>query len=284
MATVTMSSVWDRTTDFLQESAGKYLPLALLLIAVPLALGGIVASVANTMTGGTDRGLRLVIIGLSLVSLWGQLGIAALVTGVAGQTGDAGKQGLARLPKVIVVFVLFGLGFVLLLVPPIIALLLTGTDLAMLGSNDPVLVQLAIRAVQPGYAWFIVLYSLAAMVVMIWAAIRLALLLPIVAAENLMLGAFRRSFALTKGLTLKIFGVLLLLIVVSGVAQLAAKAVFGTVFALVGMGTDPLAVGSLIATVLVAMVSAAFAVLSSVFSSNLLVAVRDNAPVDAPGA
>ncbi len=280
MASVNMSAVWDRTTEFLRDSGARLAPLVLLLIVAPLALGGVLTAIGNGMAPGSRQGVQALTIGLSFVSMWGQLAIAAMVTGLAPSSQRAGALGLARLPKMIGASLLLGAAILLLLAPVLVALLRSGTDLAMLGSGDPALVQLAMRAIPPAYVWFMVLWSLAALGVILWASIRLSLLLPVVAAENLLLGALRRSFAITRGLALKIFGVFVLLAVVSNIAQLAAKAVFGTVFALLGGGTDPLSLGSLVTTLLVATISAAFVMLSAAFLSNLYLAVRGGAATD----
>lgn len=284
MASVNMSAVWDRTTEFLRDSGARLAPLVLVLIVAPLALGGVLTAIGNGMTPGTRQGVQLLTIGLSFVSMWGQLAIAAMVTGLAASAPQAGALGLGRLPKMIGVSVLLGCGFLLLFAPVLVALIRSGTDLNMLASGDPALVQLAMRAIPPSYVWFMVLWTLGVMGVILWVSTRLSLLLPVVAAENVLIAAFRRSFAMTRGLALKIFGVVLLVAVVSNITQLAAKAVFGSVFALLGGGTDPVSLGSLVTTLLVATISSAFVMLSAIFLSNLYLTVRGRAATDTPDA
>lgn len=281
MARVKMSTVWDSATEFLRDSGFTLLPLVVALIAIPTALAGVLTAMANVPGTGGANGMRLAIIVLALVCVWGQLAVAALATGVSTAAQPAVRLALGRLPKFILASLILGIALFVALVPAGLAIFWSGVDMAMLGSNDPAAVALAMRSVPRGIFWFALLYSLIVIFAFFWMVARMNLLLPVIAGGSRIFGAFGRSFALTRGLALKIFGMLLLLSVVSNVAQLAAKAVFGSVFALLGAGTEPLALGSLATTLLVAVIGAGFAVVSTVFSSKLYLAVRGDAATDA---
>jgi hypothetical protein len=88
-------------------------------------------------------------------------------------------------------------------------------------------------------------------------------------------GLFARSFRLTRGITWKVIGVLILYFIVSQVSGLATKLVFGAVFGLIAGGNGPGSVSMVLTSVLVAAVSTAFAVLAAAFTAKLYLAIRD---------
>src|SRR3546814_9103815 len=76
-----------------------------------------------------------------------------------------------------------------------------------------------------GLKLFVGLYSLALVIVVLWGMARLLPLNSVVVAERRGVGAIRRAFGLTRGLALRIVGVVILFFVVWGVSAMAATTV-----------------------------------------------------------
>src|SRR3546814_9971592 len=73
-----------------------------------------------------------------------------------------------------------------------------------------------------GIKLFVGLYSLSLVIVVLWGMARLLPLNSVVVAERRGVGAIRRAFGLTRGLALRIVGVVILFFVVWGVSAMAA--------------------------------------------------------------
>src|SRR3546814_18266146 len=81
-----------------------------------------------------------------------------------------------------------------------------------------------------GLKLFVGLYSRALVIVVLWGMARLLPLNSVVVAERRGVGAIRRAFGLTRGLALRIVGVVILFFDVWGVSAMAATTVLGPIF------------------------------------------------------
>jgi hypothetical protein len=280
---IRMATVWDRTSEFLADNLAKLLPLALLTMFLPNSVEQNLASVATTATPGLKAGLSIVTIALAALTLWGKLAITAIVverpqpgnaaephtTGAA--TGIAGR----RLLPAIGVLVLFGLIVLALLLPPLAVLALFRFDFATLGTLPQATISDAAR-VPFGIALLVVAP------IAVWLMARVyVLLIPVVLAERRGAGAISRAFALSRGLVWRILGVLILYAIVAGIAELAAKSVFGTIFELVVGGEGPLSLAKILTSIVSGAVACAFTVLATVFCAKLYLATsgQDDLPL-----
>lgn len=264
---VSMGTVWDRATEFLSDNLSAIFPLALFAIFVPLSISQSLEPL--TKSGGpAAMGFNLASIGLSVVSLWGQVAIMALALDALGGRAGATATANRRLLPVIGVSLVLFIGFFVLLLPFGIALGLSGFDFqaAMAGGK---------AALPPAAGLFLGLYSLLFVVILIWLAARLLLVTPTIIMERHGIGAIGRSFTLTRGVQWKIIGVLLLYVIVLLVSYLAAKFVFGSIFGLIAGGDAPVTVGSVLTSIMVSVVLTAFTVLAAAFTAKLYLAVRD---------
>ncbi len=75
---VTMSAVWDRTTEFLSDNLGKVAPIAALTILLPGAVTEILAPLKEGDGAGYGLGLGILTLVAALVTVWGELQIVAL--------------------------------------------------------------------------------------------------------------------------------------------------------------------------------------------------------------
>lgn len=278
-AMVKMGDVWDRTVEFLGDNLPEILPIALFAIFLPTSISGSLEGLQATAGRGPAIALGVLSVGLAIIQLWGQLAIAALaIDGGIGR--HAGRVATARLLPAIGVYLILFVALFLLFVPAVAILVAGGVDLTALGAGDSALQQAA-----PGTIGIAATYMIAMAVVALFVAARLIVLTPVIVAERRGVGAFGSSFALTRGLTWKIVGVLILFAIVAIVAILAAQTVFGSILGLIAGGDGPVTVASVITAVVVAAVTTAFTVLASAFTAKLYVAVvRVRDAVAAPDA
>lgn len=264
---VSMGNVWDRATDFLGDRLSTILPVALFAMVVPSTLSTLIepAAKAGPMAAIVVNLAALV---LGIVGIWGQLFVVALAVEPNAGRGAAMRVAGARLlPLIGIIFILMIALFALMLPVPIV-LVATGFDLrAAMIDPQP--------TVSPAAGWFITIYLIVLIPLMIFITARLLLLTSVIVAERRGLGAIRRSFALTRGLVWKIIGVTILYAIVVGVAVMAARTVFGSVFRILLGGEGLITPATVLTALVLAIVQAIFVVLASAFTAKLYLAVRD---------
>jgi hypothetical protein len=265
---VRIGDVWDSTTDVLAGRAGLLVPIGALAFALPTIL-----EAAARSYGGASAGLALVasLIGLAgvVATVWGSLAVAAVASDPAMTSAQAGRLARARLGKgLTVVLVLIG-AVILLTLPVVIALWSTGFDFRAAAAA-----QAAGRmpAMASGARLFVSLYGLALLALGLWAGARLFLLYVVVLNEDRAVGAFGRSIQITRGMTAKLVGVVLLLTVAYLIALSAVQSVVGLLFRL-ALGPQNVATALFMAAVAGAVVTAAFTTLIQVFAARLYAAI-----------
>ena len=267
---VRITDIWDRTVEFLGDHLARVVPLAILTIFVPTSVNESVAGLWGTNSGSVRAVLFVVYLALALSQLWGQLAIAALAIDPA-IGGNAGRVATTRLlPAIGVLAVLMIAGFVAIL-PVSLILAVSGVDLSGVETGT------VAATMSAGSALAVTLYGVFLLAVALFVAARLTVLWPMIAAERRGIGAIAHAFRLTRGLTWRLIGVLILFIVVYSVAALAARAVFGTLLGLIAGGDGGFGVAGVITAIVVAAVVTVFTVLATVFCAKLYVAVRDRA-------
>lgn len=266
----TMSTVWDRTTEFVGENIAALTPIVLLGMFAPVALIGNLMPlmgpsgvVGNAVVGG-------LIVLLSLLSNWGAIAVTALALDPAAGRGVAIRNANRRFLAVIGINLIVLVILFLLFAPAFIGLSLSGIPMNQTGAAQPSLDQINGPAVL-----FASLYTLVLLPVLLWLIARLSVINAAVVAERRGFGVFTRAFALTRGLALRIMGVILLYLIVSQVAGLATRMVAGTVFGLLLSSDGPVSLAAIMTSVVVAVVSTIFSVLAVVFLAKLYLATRD---------
>jgi hypothetical protein len=262
---VKMSIVWDRTAEFLSDNIAAVLPIALLAFFVPASIEG---NFAAAMTGAGEW-LKIVLYVLqlvfALVSLWGSLVITAMALDIATERSAANIATRRLIPALVVSIVMIVVASALVLpVPGILAF--NGYDMAAMARGENVNMSMSV-------AGFIVLYLLALTLLLLWVIARLIVATPVVVRESRVLSALGQSWRLTRGSALRIVGVIILFAIVSWVAALAAKTVFGSIFALVAGNGDGVTLSSVMTSIVVAAVQSAFMVIPPVFTAKLYLAL-----------
>lgn len=210
MGRLSITAVWNESSDFLKRHFGALLTVAVALIAFPNVATQALAPVPVTSGGTVLPGLWLVHVPLVLLlGLVGSIALSSLALGREAVVGDALRHGFRRLlPMAGAAFLLIVAALILLL-PPILA---TG-----IGTEDLI-------APTPATAGWIGL----ALLVGLFFAVRLLLLTPVAAAEPVgPVAIIARSWALTRGHFWKLLGFVILITV-------AAEAVTALVLMLLG--------------------------------------------------
>jgi hypothetical protein len=264
---VNMGNVWDRTAEFLNDDARALMPIALLTLLIPHSVRALISGAAE----GEISPLAAGVIGLIcvLIALWGQLAVVALALDPDGgrqRAAAAASRGYGRaLGAMVLVFAVL-----LVLALPIGGVLAAnGVDLAAIRAGGG----MAQANLSGGAAAFVSIYAVILSVLVFVAAIRLALLYPVVIAQGGTIAAIRRSVALTHGIVWKMIGVWLLFAIVYIVAWLAVRSGIGTIVGLLGSSTSPFSFGRIVVAVMGGLVSMALALVVAAFSAKLYLAV-----------
>lgn len=263
---VRIGTVWDSTVEVVQGRLGMLAPVAVLGLFLPSVVQAAIAAYWMAPGAEPNAGRAVLVSLLSLllagVTLWGALAITGMASRPDVTRDAASRQALNRLPALLGVALVLGLVFLVLLLPIGAVFAASGVDMARLG--------------QPGYepplsggaALLVGLWGLAVFLFGLWALARLLPITPVVLHERLGLGAIRRSVALTRGMTWKLIGVLLLFAVVTYVAGGAAQLVVGALAGLL-LGPDGAATAQFLGAVAAAVVTTGFSVLAYVFAARL---------------
>ena len=262
----TMGNVWDRTVAVLEGRGGMLAGIA----ATALFLPAVVRAAAQAYVDRTSPpGLillgALVTIVALVVAVWGHLAVLAAASDPAIHRGDAARMASRRLLPALGLLLLVLLVLGLLFAPMLVVMAGSGVDMtAMAAGGNP--------TIPPQLGLFVGLYTIVFLIVALVVGTRLVLLYPVVLLEQAGLGAFARSVRLTRGLTWRILGVLLLYGIVILVAAGAAKLVAGTV---AGLLLGPSATAAFLAAVAGDLVATALSVVAIVFTAQLYRARRE---------
>jgi len=272
--TATMSTVWDRTTEFVGDNLAPLTPIVLLGMFVPIALiGNLVPLVgAIGLTGSSVAGILVVI--LSLASNWGAVAVAALaIDPVAGRSAAIATANRRFLP-VVAINVIALIAVFALFLPAMIGFAMSGIPMGQM-TGQTTMVQPSLETVSAPIVLFATLYLLVLLPVLLWIVARLSVITPTLINEHRGLGVFARAFRLTRGNALKIMGVILLYLIVSQIAGLAARIVAGAVFGILIGGVGPMSLSAILTASVVAIVSTLFSVLAVAFLAKLYLALRE---------
>ncbi|MBO9713644.1 glycerophosphoryl diester phosphodiesterase membrane domain-containing protein [Sphingomonas sp.] len=267
---VKMGTVWDRTAEFVTDNLSAIVPVALLAFFVPFSIQGNLATLRQNAGADLAVTLELVSLAFGVLVLWGSLAIVAMALGLR----DARAVATRRLPAALLVWIAL---FAALVAPVLVLLLVTDTiALAM------EIAQNGLDFAALGRAMAIVYVLLIVAPLLLWLGARLIVVGPGIVAEQRLFSAIRRSFQLTRGHGLMIVGVILLYGLVAFVAKLAAQTVFGSIFQLISGPASGVSLSQVLASVMVALVQTAFAVIAPAFTAKLFLALTQREAAGIP--
>lgn len=223
-----ISAVWVEAIAVLARRGRTLAPVAVLAFVLPAAAASAVQVWGGGSTEAAAAGGLIALVGV-VASLWGHLAVVAVAADPAGTRDTAQRLAWRRLPAVLLAALIVGGLVVALLIPVAIVLVASGLDPAAVGQGLATMPRLGVAA-----GLFVFLYALLLVTVGLWASARLFVLYPVVLHERPAIAAFGRTFALTRGLTVQLIGVILLFAVAGLVAASAAQAGVGIAVRLAG--------------------------------------------------
>ena len=264
---VKMGDVWDRTSEVLSGRGGMLAGIAILTLFVP---GAINAAYSAYAAAGVARSIVLVLLllAVSIASVWGQLAIIAASTDPATTRAAAQARATERLLPALAVVVVLGIVATLVFLPAIVLLAMSGLDFNAMANGTPAAAPSAV-----GPLLLAGLYMTAVFVAMLFVGARLLPLYAVVLHDRLGLGAIRRTWGLTRRHTWRLVGAVVLFVVVLLIATWAAQAVAGLIAALI-VGGDQTATIKFVGTVAGQAASTALTLVAIVFSAQAYVAFR----------
>ncbi|MCC2979269.1 hypothetical protein [Sphingomonas sp. IC4-52] len=264
---ISIGMVWDRAMAVISGRFSILLSLAVGLIIVPP-----IGQAAIDAVGGSSFMLRSTQMAASLLvfvsASIGAIAITAVASDPDVDLRSALAIGRARLGAFIGVWVIVGLCFVLAALPGLILVATSGFSVAQAQAGGPQ-DGLNMGVLSIGMVLLLVLVP-----VMFWATARLVPLGAVIVNERRGIGAIQRSFALTRGMTLKLLGVLILYAIVFVVVLTASTSVVGLIARLLA-GSDGAIVVSVTVAAVAALVAGLFSVVQAVFSAQLYAAARE---------
>lgn len=246
-----MNQIWDDSITFIRRESTLLIPLAL----ATLYVGDVIANLAQGLsTPAKPNAIAAVAILLATVwSLVGQLSIVSLVLKPGQSVGEALAHGSARLGKVILIALLLGVVVALALTPIATVAIANGANPAVPDSFQKL----------PGWLFILVLIILGSL---IWLGVRLALMNALIVDRNPgVMESLKGGFALTRGITARLFLVILLYALMLLVLSSAVKFVAGSLFALLGAGLGSPFVGSVLTALVAGIVNTGLALIATVF-------------------
>jgi hypothetical protein len=274
---VTMSGVWDRTSEVLAQ---RQAPLGLIAAAslwLPAVIqqaltGATLGEAPPAAAGGAAAGAGgLVALLVALVGLWGKLALVAVASEPGATARGAWRLAGRRLPAMVGLSLLVVLGVILLAVPLMVAMAPYTAAAALAGADGG---RALFAAMPAGRRDFLIVYVLGLAIALLCLFVRLCVLNPVVVNEARGIGSFRRSLEVTRGHFWQLLGVTLLFGLVIWVAVYATQTVVGTVAALL-IGTRHAAAVALVTTIFTAAVGAVGSVVALVFTAQFYDARRD---------
>ena len=266
--TVKMGDVWDRTGAILSGRGSTLAMVAALTIFLPAVVRDAYVAYADKGTPAFALIGGVLTIAVLLIALWGQLVILALASDPAVDRAGAQAQAGRRIGPAIGVSVLLMLALIVLSLPIVVAMAGAGVDWTAMANGGT----MAAADIGPGRSLFIVGYGLLLAVAILFIGARLTLVTPVILHERRGAGAIGHSWALTRGHSWRIVGVLLLFLIVLLVAVSAAQAVTGIVFGLI-LGAEAVTTVALLAGIAAGIVSTIFTVIALAFIAQLYAAL-----------
>lgn len=222
MAKLSISKAWEDSREVLSRDGKLIGALALAMFFLP----GVIAGVIRPEGGGlpTTGGDLLLMTVVTIVGVIGQLAVIRLALGAPSTVGDAIRHGASRAAYYIAANLLW-----------LFPLLVAGYFLAGDVVRSPETAGLASA-----------LAFLALLAVMIFISVRMLMTSPVATAETLMpIAILKRSWRLTAGHWWRLFGFMMLFLLLVLVLLWAASTIVGIVGGLLFGPVEPMTLGAL---------------------------------------
>jgi len=241
MSKLSISKAWEETKAILARDGKLIGTVALALVALPAAITGLVAP-RGALDESTLEWARIVALLATLIAVAGQLAIIRLAIGPSTSVGEAIVHGIRRLPYYVAAAILITCGLILLALPLIVVLILTGVPL------DEESLKHSATAALVGLAYFAIFLFL---------GIRMLMASSTASAEDIgPIAIIHRSWALTHGHWWRLFGFLAAFFIAVLVVFTAVGAAMGVIVGIALGPVEPLSASALVLALVMAFVNA----------------------------
>lgn len=252
---ISMSAIWDESAALIRRESHLLVPVALATVGIGAVISGLTQP-ETPAAGVGAMGILGFMVG-NLLSLIGNLAIMALCLMPGMSVGESLRLGVARLPKMLGIVVMFFFALLVLMIPIVIILKMSGAQISADMSPEDV----------PGIA---ILLAIIVGAALLYASARLLTLSAVVVDRNPpIIETIKSSFASTNGIVAKIVGVLLLFFVVTLVVSGAVASLSGILFGMLGKAVSAPLLGKGLTVLATGMVSALLSIVSTVFAAML---------------
>jgi hypothetical protein len=250
---LSISRAWDESKARIAADGKLMVAVAGALIALPALVTGVV-NPATAAAKPTFLSL-IVLVVASLVAIVGQLALIRLAIGPAVSVGEAISHGVKRLPVYFVAGVLVIIALLVVAIPFVLLITVLGLQV----QND--------QMMRSPAAMVMVFAFLA---ILIFLAVRMLLTSPVASEEAVgPLGVIKRSWALTSGHWLKLFGFVLMFVLGMLIAVTAVSMAVGSVAVLVLGPVEPMSASALVVAVVEAVVQAIVTIVLAVMLARI---------------
>lgn len=263
MPALSISQAWEESKARIASDGRLMMIVAFALIALPMAVTGVLSP--RTDESETTFASSIVFLISSLLAVLGQLAIIRLTIGANVSVGEAIRHSARRLPIYILTVLLIAVALIVALIPLMIILYAAGVPLDSGLAESPLAVVL-----------LILFFALAFFIF-----VRMLMTAPVASEESIgPVAIIRRSWELTSGKFLRLFGFLLIFLIGAGVMMLAVSAAF-TLLAMLAFGpVEPMSASALIVSIAEAVVNAVVTVLLTVMLARIYLQLAGRGSVD----
>lgn len=263
---LSISHAWEETKSRIAADGRLFVTVALALLALPSAIGQFATAGTGMTRTPQSVGEAVLMIIVWLIGLVGQLALIRLAIGPSISVGEAIAHGGRRAPAYVGAVILILIGIMLVSIPFVLAL-------AALGATfEP-------GAAPPPSAYLFMLLFIA---LLLFIAIRMMLASAVASAEQKgPIGIVKRSWELTGGHALRLFGFLLLFVIAVVVTVGAVSIATNLVIAFFFGPPEPMTVGTLIIALVESIASAVATTLFIVMLARIYVQLTGGASVEA---
>lgn len=250
MTKLSISKAWDESRAVIARDGSLLATIALALFVLPGVISDVVTPAATPGELPKLGYWMLVTFLALLVALVGQLAVVRLAIGSGLTVGQAIRHGAERAPAYLAATLLWVL-------PVAVAAVLLAAKVVETPTNP-----------SPSAAMALILLCC----VVIWFAIRMLMTSAVASAESVgPIEILRRSWQLTRGHWLRLFGFFAAILIGAVVAISAMAAIGGILARIIFGGIEPLTVGALLVALLVQIFSGAVSVILMVMVARIYV-------------
>lgn len=240
-SSLSISRAWEETKSRIAADGRLLLTVALALLALPGAIAQFAAPGSGITRAPQSGWAAALFIAVWVIGLVGQLAIVRLAIGPSVSVGEAIAHGARRAPAYLAAVLLIILAVMLLSFPFFIALMALGVTIEE-GAAPPL----------SAYIFFALF-----MIVLLFIAVRMLLTSPVAGAEpGGPIAILKRSWQLTAGHGLRLFGFLLLFVIGAVIAIAALGLLTSLLVKLLFGGVEALTVSALILALVEGLASA----------------------------